>query len=112
MRTPSQKAAMEQDAIETLMFMSSPGNSGYHPPPPPSQTHTPSRRSQLGAADTAMSNSRTKRGGMLDGLDLGNEENIDRILDQMPAGSSSSSSSDDEGQATVGRHPGQVRPLS
>lgn len=30
-RTPSQNAIMEQDAIETLLFMSSPGNSGYHP---------------------------------------------------------------------------------
>ena len=29
-RTPSQNAIMEQDAIETLLFMSSPGNSGYH----------------------------------------------------------------------------------
>lgn len=30
-RTPSQNALMEQDAIETLLFMSSPENSGYHP---------------------------------------------------------------------------------
>lgn len=29
-RTPSQNALMEQDAIETLLFMSSPENSGYH----------------------------------------------------------------------------------
>ncbi|EEP81660.1 predicted protein [Uncinocarpus reesii 1704] len=39
-RTPSQNALMEQDAIETLLFMSSPENSGYfpgsqqHPRPP------------------------------------------------------------------------------
>lgn len=31
-RTPSQQAAVEKDAVETLLFMSSPGNSGYHPP--------------------------------------------------------------------------------
>ncbi|KAL9017262.1 MAG: hypothetical protein Q9185_005427 [Variospora sp. 1 TL-2023] len=30
-RTPSQKADMEKDAVETLMFMSSPVNSGCHP---------------------------------------------------------------------------------
>ena len=33
MRTPSQQAAVEKDAVETLLFMSSPGNSNYHPPP-------------------------------------------------------------------------------
>ena len=32
MRTPSQQAAVEKDAVETLLFMSSPGNPGYHPP--------------------------------------------------------------------------------
>ena len=32
MRTPSQQAAVEKDAVETLLFMSSPGNSNYHPP--------------------------------------------------------------------------------
>ncbi|KKZ68298.1 hypothetical protein EMCG_06021 [[Emmonsia] crescens] len=31
LRTPSQNALMEKDAIETLLFMSSPENSGYHP---------------------------------------------------------------------------------
>ncbi|KMU85687.1 hypothetical protein CIHG_03727 [Coccidioides immitis H538.4] len=31
LRTPSQNALMEQDAIETLLFMSSPENSGYYP---------------------------------------------------------------------------------
>lgn len=30
-RTPSQNAAMEADAVETLLFMASPGNSGHHP---------------------------------------------------------------------------------
>ena len=30
-RTPSQDAAMEADAIETLLFMASPENSSYHP---------------------------------------------------------------------------------
>ena len=31
-RTPSQQAKVEKDAVETLLFMSSPGNSDYHPP--------------------------------------------------------------------------------
>ncbi len=30
-RTASQNAAMEADAVETLLFMASPGNSSYHP---------------------------------------------------------------------------------
>lgn len=30
-RTPSQNAAMEADAVETLLFMASPSNSGHHP---------------------------------------------------------------------------------
>lgn len=32
LRTPSQQAAVEKDAVETLLFMSSPGNPAYHPP--------------------------------------------------------------------------------
>ncbi len=36
-RTPSQNAAMEAEAVETLLFMSSPNNSGYHPPSHASQ---------------------------------------------------------------------------
>lgn len=31
-RTASQNAAMEADAVETLLFMASPGNSGHNPP--------------------------------------------------------------------------------
>ena len=36
-RTPSQSAAMEADAVETLLFMASPNNSGYNPPSRASQ---------------------------------------------------------------------------
>ena len=32
MRTPSQQAAVEKDAVETLLFMSSPGNSQHYSP--------------------------------------------------------------------------------
>ncbi|PGH18333.1 hypothetical protein AJ80_04511 [Polytolypa hystricis UAMH7299] len=44
-RTPSQNALMEQDAIETLLFMSSPENSGYHPNSQQSQRSDPSNLS-------------------------------------------------------------------
>jgi hypothetical protein len=37
-RTPSQNAAMEADAVETLLFMASPNNSGYNPPSLSAQT--------------------------------------------------------------------------
>ena len=40
LRTPSQTAAQEADAVETLLFMASPGNSGHHPP-----TFTPTESS-------------------------------------------------------------------
>ncbi|TVY23622.1 hypothetical protein LHYA1_G007627 [Lachnellula hyalina] len=44
-QTPLQKTIQEQDAIETLMFMSSPGNSGNmkhnFPPPPPRNRDSP-----------------------------------------------------------------------
>ncbi len=36
-RTPSQQGAMEADAVETLLFMASPNNSGYKPPSQASQ---------------------------------------------------------------------------
>jgi hypothetical protein len=42
-QTPSQKTIQEQDAIETLLFMSSPGNSGNmgHTFPPPRNQGSP-----------------------------------------------------------------------
>lgn len=63
MRTASQNAAMEKDAVETLLFMSSPGNSGHHPPPgrrldntattplPEQQRNLPRPTKQVGFAD-------------------------------------------------------------
>lgn len=39
-RTPSQNAAMEADAVETLLFMASPSNSGYIPASQASQEST------------------------------------------------------------------------
>lgn len=47
-RTPSQNAAMEADAVETLMFMASPNNSGHHP-----ATFTP-QESSLRSTQTSL----------------------------------------------------------
>ncbi|KAI9684403.1 MAG: hypothetical protein M1829_002213 [Trizodia sp. TS-e1964] len=64
MRTPSQKTAMEQEAVESLIFMSSPGNSAHaHPSlstalspaqraPPPSFSSTPSASSSLSSSSS------------------------------------------------------------
>lgn len=102
MRTPSQQAAVEKDAVETLLFMSSPGNSGYHPPGPLPGTplrerviheeYTPSQRTAHGArfgAATSIPNASTRspQRKALFGSD------IDKMLDEM----GESSSSEDEG---------------
>lgn len=47
-RTPSQNALMEQDAIETLLFMSSPENSGYR-----ANSQQPAQPSNLNAVSSA-----------------------------------------------------------
>ena len=107
-RTPSEQraSAMEQDAIETLLFMSSPGNSQYRPSNQPisgsplrgllSQDR---RRKELPPTlprvvnipnDDAVPISPRKK-NFLDNVNLENNENIDRVLDQMPAEEESSS---------------------
>ncbi|MCJ1358392.1 MAG: hypothetical protein MMC33_008392 [Icmadophila ericetorum] len=95
-RTPSQKAtAMEKDAIESLLFMASPGNSQHHPtnsqlPGTPLRKHFLAAEKRVGFADenTAPVVPRTKH--ILDTVDLGSERNIDMVLDQMPDDESSS----------------------
>lgn len=53
-RTPSQNAAMEADAVETLLFMASPNNSGYNPPTRGSQESSSSNRAnQIFASQTS-----------------------------------------------------------
>lgn len=65
LRTPSQKSAQEQDAIESLLFMSSPGNSttlmhNFAPPQqPPSNQHSP-LRSEFTAATSNFSSSQPR----------------------------------------------------
>ena len=105
---------MEKDAIETLLFMSSPGNSQYPKsslysgernqqgqnqlPRTPLRTGylAPEKRVEFaldGADDVPIKVETPKRKDLLDRVDLGNEASIDRVLDQMAGGESSS---DDE----------------
>jgi hypothetical protein len=116
MQTPTQKTLQEQDAIETLLFMSSPGNSGNmgHAFPPKNQgspQQSPLRTEfhvQRGAQgrrvefDTAASGSTgssemggaeyiTKMAGKLRESGRGRPDAIDRLLDEM-----ADSSSDEE----------------
>ncbi|CAG8892250.1 unnamed protein product [Penicillium egyptiacum] len=99
-RTHSQNTLMEQDAIETLMFMSSPENSGYRFSPRPLQPA--STQSSLNESTNASSN-----GGYHDGsqgsqsseshnghelrrkpeLEAHAGDDIDRLLDQMDSDS-------------------------
>lgn len=93
-RTPSQNAAMEADAVETLLFMASPNNSGYNPPSHASQdsslrsalvfaSQTSPLRTQFSQASmtspkkVAFSNHEAS-GPSLDKADL-----IDRMLDEL-----------------------------
>ncbi|KAJ5773896.1 hypothetical protein N7457_008792 [Penicillium paradoxum] len=104
-RTHSQNTLMEQDAIETLMFMSSPENSGYRFSPRPLQTE--STQSSLNESINASSNGANHNGSQSSqtseshighgietkpGLEAHAGDDIDRLLDQMD------SDSEDEGR--------------
>ncbi|PKY01591.1 hypothetical protein P168DRAFT_292688 [Aspergillus campestris IBT 28561] len=92
----SQNTSMEQDAIETLLFMSSPGNSGYRSNSQPSQqqNHFPS---SIGASTGAWTrNSQSdhnnrqticKKEALESGLEANAGDEIDRMLDQMESDS-------------------------
>lgn len=106
-RTPSQNALMEQDAIETLLFMSSPENSGYHVNSQPRQTNVSvsieaqiessfNGNTQTSSQGSNISNSRNPgvvnffnpgTAGALPASSIGLEaqagDEIDRLLDQM-----------------------------
>ncbi|KAJ5460390.1 uncharacterized protein N7458_001942 [Penicillium daleae] len=102
-RTQSQNTSMEQDAIETLLFMSSPENSGYRSSPRPLQPPATQRslnesiysnHNSVGSQPSHGSQSnRSQNSGdsKYRPLGLGLEANagdeIDRILDQMESDS-------------------------
>lgn len=109
-RTHSENTSMEQDAIETLLFMSSPENSGYRSSPrplqPPATQHTlnatlSSSRNAVGGGITQPSpddnsrprmNSRHRSRGARVEIEARAGDEIDRLLDQMD------SDSEDEGR--------------
>lgn len=107
-RTPSQQAAVEKDAVETLLFMSSPGNSGYHPAHASTgartsltQTVIPNRqplvegqsRSRPVTVSTTTRKHESSNASRPEGAPLSalSERDFDKVLDQM-----SDPSSDDD----------------
>ncbi len=97
-RTPSQNAAREADAVETLLFMASPNNSGYNPPPRASQESSlrseqgfSSQTSPLRAQFSQTSVTSPKKVAFShDGSSVDKAALINRILDEL------SDASDDE----------------
>lgn len=94
-RTPSQKAAMEQDAVETLVFMSSPGHSGHHPQTRSIGTPLRSSFKRVGFTDASENGSDEdrphllpskpfKRTGRLKSDGIVSGADVDRLLDEMP----------------------------
>ncbi|OKP13015.1 hypothetical protein PENSUB_1115 [Penicillium subrubescens] len=102
-RTQSQNTSMEQDAIETLLFMSSPENSGYRSSPRPLQplatqrslnesiysNHNPvqSHLSQGSQSNGSQNSGDSKYKTLGVGLEANAGDEIDRILDQMESDS-------------------------
>ncbi|KAJ5496046.1 hypothetical protein N7539_001162 [Penicillium diatomitis] len=117
-RPQSPSTAMEQDAIETLLFMSSPENSGYRSSPRLLQP-TPTQRSlnesvfsenfepgpSVDSQRHGPHNGGYPQGGSLGlGVGLHSEDEIDRILDQM------GSDSEDEARRALNRIEAQTIP--
>jgi hypothetical protein len=82
---------MEQDAIETLLFMSSPGNSVYHPSSQRQQSTSHVSQTSL-STGSSTSQSQTqdsqaagdhRRAGQARYLEAQAGDEIDRMLDQM-----------------------------
>ncbi|KAJ5679216.1 hypothetical protein N7462_007460 [Penicillium macrosclerotiorum] len=102
-RTQSQNTLMEQDAIETLLFMSSPENSGYRSSPRPLQPPTSQRslnesihsnseglvthQSQGSQSNGSQESFHFKSKSLGLGLEAHAGDEIDRILDQMESDS-------------------------
>ncbi|GES57246.1 hypothetical protein ATEIFO6365_0001053300 [Aspergillus terreus] len=95
---------MEQDAIETLLFMSSPGNSGYRSNSQNSQnrlnpirnniaasldiaSNAPWSQNSQGDANSSQSTQSSALRGPSNGLEAHAGDEIDRMLDQMDSDS-------------------------
>ena len=84
--TPS-ATAREKDAIETLLFMSSPGNSQRHPtssqlPGTPLRNHFLAAERHVGFIDDDSIPILPRKSGFLDSVRLETDENIDKVLDR------------------------------
>ncbi|MCJ1304862.1 hypothetical protein MMC08_007675 [Hypocenomyce scalaris] len=114
-RTPSQNAAMEKDAVETLLFMSSPGNSGYRPPArhlvgkrvgfPANHNHHHIQSDDLSSDEEMGRTVGLLPPGMGMGLGMavrgslgGGDDDIDELLDAEGERGSSSDDDDDDGE--------------
>ena len=103
-RTPRQNTAEDIDAIETLVFMSSPKNSGYHPSPQRANQSSQSSMPKTPLRQHIESFVERRSGFPLEQeADLSpgggaprfqSEADIDRMLDEMSDGSSSSGEDD------------------
>lgn len=96
-RTHSHSTLMEQDAIETLLFMSSPENSGYRPSPKPQQHTIPKSIAPAASGSGAGSQNKSQQPQVNGGNGVPNPgftnqssgtearagDEIDRMLDQM-----------------------------
>ncbi len=91
LRTPSQNAAMEADAVETLLFMASPNNSGYNLPAHASQESL-LRTAQVFSSQTSPLRTQFSQTSMMSpkkvafsdaGPAFDKEALIDRMLDEL-----------------------------
>ncbi|KIX06383.1 uncharacterized protein Z518_04359 [Rhinocladiella mackenziei CBS 650.93] len=90
-RTPSQNAAMEADAVEILLFMASPNNSGHNPPsqtsPDPSLRSAPTLPSPLRTqfSQTSVTSPKKVTFSEAGSTDVSFDKSalIDRILDEL-----------------------------
>ncbi len=85
---------MEKDAVETLLFMSSPGNSGYHPPRemPGTPLRAAAKRVEFADGVTTSSDDEDVVATNINKPGLSHEDEMDRMLDDMV----DEDSSDDE----------------
>ncbi|RAL13778.1 uncharacterized protein BO97DRAFT_341958 [Aspergillus homomorphus CBS 101889] len=107
----SRNSTMEQDAIETLLFMSSPGHTGYHSNSQHSQRPQNVPRSSNGSQESSLrvpwgqpshrGSTQGQSAEELTGLEAQAGDEIDRLLDQMD--------SDSEGDGEMDRVSGRSR---